>query len=80
MADNAKPETAPPLKVVPKEDPNADLIALAAGALAKAKEEIRAEVKKEIIGSTLLMGGVLYMLLRGGRGGIGKALRRLTGG
>jgi hypothetical protein len=79
MADTPAP-TSPPLKVVPKEDPNADLIALAAGALAKAKEEIRAEVKKEILTTTGLMGLVLYFLLDGGRGSGSKLLRRLTGG
>lgn len=54
---------APDLKVV-KDDPGADLLALGVAAMAKAKEEIRAEVKKEIIGSTLLMGAALYFLLR----------------
>lgn len=78
MADEAKKEAAP-LKVV-KDDPGADLLALGASALAKAKEEIRAEVKKEILTSTALMGLVLYVVLDGGRGSVGKALRRLTGG
>jgi hypothetical protein len=76
MADEAKKD-APDLKVV-KSDPGADLLALGASALAKAKEEIRAEVKKEIVKSTALMGLALYFLLDGGRGG--KLLRRLTGG
>ena len=74
MADEAKKE-APDLKVV-KTDAGADLLALGASALAKAKEEIRAEVKKEIITSTALMGLALYFVL-GGRGS--KLLRRLTG-
>ena len=57
---------APDLKVVKDKapDPGADLLALGISAMAKAKEEIRAEVKKEIIGSTVLMGFALYYLLR----------------
>jgi hypothetical protein len=73
-----KDNAAPDLKVVKPEPPKAgdDLIALASGALAKAKDEIRAEVKKEIILSTSLMGLGLYFLL-GGR--TPKWLRRLGG-
>lgn len=78
MAENNEAKKdAPDLKVV-KPDPGADLLALGASALAKAKEEIRAEVKKEIITSTALMGLALYFVLDGGRGS--KWLRRLTGG
>jgi len=66
---------APELKVV-KDDPGADLLSLGVAAIAKAKEEIRAEVKQEIVTSTALMGLALYFLLDG-RGK--KLLRRLTG-
>lgn len=82
MTENANAKTeagAPGLKVV-KDDPGSDLLALGASALAKAKEEIRAEVKKEILTSTALMGLGLYFLLDGGRGSASKLLRRLTGG
>jgi hypothetical protein len=59
----------PDLKVVKQatpaaDNPGADLLALGVSAMAKAKEEIRAEVKKEIITSTLLMGAVLWFALK----------------
>lgn len=77
MDTKAEGAAAPDLKVV-KDDPGADLLTLGAAALRKAKEEIRAEVKKEILTTTALMGLGLFFLLGGGERTIRKTFKRLT--